>query len=71
MGKVMLSQAFVILFRGVCIPTMPWEGRPPQKAVPPQKADCSRRQTPLQDTDTAKGYSQQAGRTHPTGMHPC
>ena len=50
---------------------MPWEGRSPLKGrspYPPQNSDPP---PPHTDTDTVAGYSQQAGGTHPTGMHPC
>ena len=64
--------ADVGLFTGgsFCIPTVPWEGRPP-----PQKVDpLSQKVDPPPGYHTAMGYGQQAGCTHPTGtcgMHTC
>ena len=48
----------------VCLPTMPWEGRPPSPLR-------NQKPPPCQDMGIVTGYGQQAGGTHPTGMHPC
>ena len=77
-GKVMFSQVSVcsqwsLLSHNVI-------GRQPRlrRQLPSegtQKGRTPSRQTPHphtpQDTDTARGYGQQAGSTHPTGMHTC
>ena len=59
-GKVMFLHLYVILFtgRGVC-PVACWDTHPPRQTPPGRHP-----------RDTT-GYGQQAGGTHPTGMHTC
>ena len=55
-GKVMFSQASVILFTGGVYPSMHWGRHPP-------------RQTPLPWADPPPPTATAAEGTHPTGMH--
>ena len=71
-GKEMFSQACVknSVPRGVCvyIPTFLLAIAPPlgRHPLPPRQTHPPPRQTPR-----TMGYGQQAGGTHPTGMHSC
>ena len=71
-GKVMFSQAFVILFIGVLgvadTPTgqtLPWADTTPGQTPPRQTPPPHGQTPPHQQTATA------ADGTHPTGMHSC
>ena len=76
-GKVMFSQACVknSVHRrvGVC-PKKCWDtppGRQPSWQTPPQ-VDTPQADIPWADIPpNTTGYGQQAGGTHPTGMHSC
>ena len=84
-GKVMFSQACVILFTGGVSASMhagippPWDQTPPGSR--PSGADTPQADTPLgagtpprqtpSGTEHAGRYSQRAGGTHPTGMQSC
>ena len=63
-GKVMFSQASVILFTGECIPACTGADTPWQT---PPWADTPQADTPLQTPMTATA----ADGMHPTGMHSC
>ena len=69
-GKVIFSQACVILFTGgVCLsacwdtPSPPTRRPPPGPGTPPGQASPG--------AEHAGGYGQGAGGTHPTGMQSC
>ena len=76
-GKVIFSQACVILFtRGgvgfpACITGHNWEGLHPGRESA-SRGVCLKGvgQNPPPQLNTV-GYGQQAGGTHPTGMHSC
>ena len=74
-GKVMFLHLSVILFRG-CIPACSGWGRgvhPPPRQTSPPGRHTPPGQTPRSDAPLSNntGYGQQAGGTHPTGMHSC
>ena len=49
----------------------PWAGTPPGQVQPPAGTHSPWRGTPPPGTVHAGRYGQQAGGTHPTGMHSC